>query len=465
MAFRLNIHQQSPVVVGNTPTVFHAPATSAHIYPEDNFDRQLFSDGYGLPDQEYASYDYSTSSYPPPEEASASDDAVRSVPSYDSGDAEAVGNENTLDYLIDAEVYTDRSKHTIDLKQLQQCMKHRNSESAIDALARVFCAEPSIPKVVELLIKRYLQDISIACLWFLPHLFVFQQYLVRRKKKSQLKITAAATSSRQRRTTKFTAAAASDDAEPSDRSMTVWWCNDQVVRNFAFFLIELICAYDPAPLAKTASFAACDFDLSKRRDLVQGIVPADFRQRPIGGACMSYMQPADDPALIVPLNEIVAYLTQTELPSREEKIAYWLSWIADYEKQLGTPSQAVATCAPRKIQFLDAGSTSDDWPCEPTDWVILVWNMVASLSRGCGIDLWIQRLFVMFMHQYTKAKKKAKLVYLLIAIKLKLAVGATRGTMTDLELPTGDVFQHAMISSLSCNLRIFKAFHEIQHLQ
>jgi hypothetical protein len=315
----------------------------------------------------------------------------------------------TPQFYIDPRVYVSyTSWHKEDLVQVLHALSKRNREQSLAYIARCICAEPMAERLIGSLYRFYYSTVNIGCLWILPFLSQFYSYYQSVKKHMKEFVPAHT------------------------------WCNDQQWRNFAFFVIPVMCHSTVNLLPKTPSFQPYDFDFANKHDIISQSL--DLIQ--------PYILPDDDKTAIIPLSEIINYLSNSALPLREEKITYWLYWLLAYEKHAHAGDMI---CSSRTFH--------EDIPIASShDWVWIVWHILLDLQQEMQ-ERWLYHLFILFVRGYAKGKKKNRMPILMNAVRLFVHV--TRLTEPAL-YPNREVFREAARTSLLCNITIHESYSALQ---
>jgi hypothetical protein len=311
----------------------------------------------------------------------------------------------TPQFYIDPRIYAGFINwHKEDMSQLQQALQKRNEDQALSYMSRALCAEPLGEKLISIVFRYYFSAINIGCLWVLPYLSQFYNYY--------------------------------QDVKKKDRNHT--WCNDQQWRNFAFFIIPVMCQCSMNIFPKAPSFHSYDFDFSNKHDLISKSL--DLIQ--------PYILPNDDKVSLIPLSEIIHYLVDaTALPYREERISYWLYWLLAYEKHAYNGDMP---CSPRSYHP-DIPTTSAH------DWIWIVWHILLDLQNESQ-EHYFYYLFMMFLRGYTKGKKKSRLPILLCAVRI--FVHPTRITPSA-TTPSVELYAHCMRTSLNSNVALYNVYSDL----
>jgi hypothetical protein len=156
----------------------------------------------------------------------------------------------------------------------------------------------------------------------------------------------------------------------------------------------------------------------------------------------------DDPKdIIIPLSEICNYIYNTGLAIREQKILYWYSWIASYEKHIHKGTMVVGY---RDIPGIDMKSKRD--------FVWIIWDILKYFSNENNKKL-IYILFYLYTSNFSKSSKKSRSNILFFAIYI------VTNPFPKIEYPLKPIddaqFTLASINSLKSNTYIMKIFQQM----
>jgi hypothetical protein len=288
-------------------------------------------------------------------------------------------------------------------KQLSQHIASRNTKEAMKTAVELVISG-NTEKVIQDIILYYFNEINIGCVQAIPFIGNFMKYysMYDYKLKKQHPIVLV---------------------------------NDQVIRNFVCFFITLITISRQNKIAKLPKIDVDDFDLKKHRSK---IISTNLT------LVNRFIQKEDPNEIVIPLSEICTLLSNSNIPDREIKCIYWLSWIMQYEKSNHKNNLIVAA---RNIQGVDLKYRYD--------FIWIIWNILLSFTNDYNRE-YIQTLFELFKIGYTRGTKKSRANIIIMAILM--IINPFPKITYPVEPMDTEQYSNCITNSLKCNLYFLKIF-------
>ncbi len=173
--------------------------------------------------------------------------------------------------------------------------------------------------------------------------------------------------------------------------------NDQVLRNFIFFIITLNSLAKTNKLLKLVKIEAADFNMENKK---QNLISKNLN-------LVNQFIKTDDPKeIIIPLSEICNYLTNDSLSSRETNIIYWYSWILQFEKSFHNGNMIVSSRVIENVDFKYR-----------RDFIWIIWEILKTYTSK-HIREYIDCLYNLFIYGYSRTNKRSKAYLIIMAINL-----------------------------------------------
>lgn len=213
--------------------------------------------------------------------------------------------------------------------------------------------------------------------------------------------------------------------------------NNQVIRNFVFYINWIICQTEPtkeSTLYSQLKMDADDYNLALLRK--NGFLVSQNLNK-----ISSFLNEKDPREIIVPLSEISTLLSDTGLEGRDFKLCYWTSWIMNYEKVYHKGKLRIMART-----WNDEFSLGDASAELMEDWVIILFKLVAYYIKTFPAETkrTIIRLIQTFAVDYTG--KKNKIQYAILVSIFRWITRPAEYTAIEDELIT-----NANAHSTTCN--------------
>ena len=219
---------------------------------------------------------------------------------------------------------------------------------------------------------------------------------------------------------------------------TINLVNDQIIRNWLFFFTTLVTTCNTNKLFKMPKIEQLDFDMKRQK---QGLVSKNLN-------IVQHFLLKDDPKdIIIALSEICQYISNSQLQMREQRIIYWYSWIASYEKHIHKGTMVVGY---RDIPGVEMRFKRD--------FVWIIWDIVKHHTNESNKKL-VYILFYMYSSSFTKGNKRSRSNLLFFAIYL------ITNPFPKIEYPIKPIdetqYKISVLNSLQCNQYFLKLFQQM----
>jgi hypothetical protein len=213
--------------------------------------------------------------------------------------------------------------------------------------------------------------------------------------------------------------------------------NDQVNRNFIFFLITLILNSKHNKLLKLSKIDNEDFNMKEKK---HNLISKNLN------LVNQFIKNDDPKEIVIPLSEICNYLTNDSLSSRENNIIYWYSWILQFEKVYHNSNMIVAS---RNVENVDLKYKRD--------FIWIIWDIIHTYTSK-HIKEYIDCLYYLFINGYTRVNKRSKSYLIILAFNLII----NQQPKLPYPIPPIDekIYNDCILSSLKNNLYYLKIFQK-----
>jgi hypothetical protein len=289
-------------------------------------------------------------------------------------------------------------------------LNNRNINGILLYLAELICSG-YIEKLINDSLNYYIENINIACPQALFFIYPFYKYW------NRIDVSIK-------------------------KKHTIQLVNDQTIRNWLYFFTTLTTTCNTNKLFKMPKIEQVDFDMKRQR---QGLVSKNLN------LVQQFLKRDDPKDIIIALSEICQYISNSSLQMREQKIIYWYSWIANYEKYIHKGTMVVGY---RDIPGIDMKLKHD--------FVWIIWDIVKHYTNEYNKKL-VYILFYLYCGNFTKGSKRSKSNLLFFAIYL------ITNPFPKIEYPLKPIdeakYIMASTNSLHCNQYFLKLFQQIMFIK
>ena len=297
------------------------------------------------------------------------------------------------------------------LKKMTNGITNRKITDTIDSVIELHCSG-YIDVILKKLFNHYYLDINLAQPQCIDYLYKFNNYYT--------KTYDCKTKSKQ----------------------PLLLVNDMRIRNFLCFFTPLLLMSNQRKLLKLAKIPQNEFNMDMHK---KNLISKDLK---LVNLFISKREPKE---IIIPLSEICNYLDNEELIDREQKTIYWISWLLEYEKVFHNKNLLVDV---RNIEGVDSKYHRD------LIWII--WQIILYFKDDKNKN-YIEKLFTLFITNYSRGTKKAKASIIIMAILFII------NPLPRINYPVAPLlpeqFKQSNLYSLKCNMNYLKLFQNKTYME